>query len=112
VVEHAGLTTPVARIALVTAAIASVAEGLLLGAASLGILMEGANLHPTPRVNASTVGLALSPVAALAWIAYLWTRTRPRRFLDFAMRSVVSFLLLVVAAYCLFAAMFEAFFVG
>ena len=74
--------------------------------------MEGANLHPTPRINASTVGFAFAPVAALAWIVYLWTRTRPRGISDIALRIVGSCVLLLGACYCLFAAMFEAFFVG
>ena len=104
--------TSVARVALLTAAIGSGVVGLLLAAASLGIWMQGANLHPTPRVNASTVGLALAPIPALAWILYLWMRSRHGSVLDVALRILVSCVLVLGAAYCLFAAMFEAFFVG
>ena len=102
----------IAKAALLTAAIGSAAVGLLLAAASLGIWMQGANLHPTPRVNASTVGFALAPIPALAWILYLWVRTRPNGVLDVALRILVSCALMLGAAYCLFAATFEAFFVG
>ena len=102
----------IAKIALLIATLGTAAVGLLLGAASLGIWMEGANLHPTPRVNASTVGLGLVPVPALAWILYLWTRTRPTRFLDVIFRILVSCVLAIGAAYCIFASMFDAFFVG
>ena len=102
----------IAKIALMTAAIGTAVVGLLLGAASLGIWMEGANLHPTPRINASTVAMGLVPVPALAWILYLWTRTRPRRFLDVAIRVLVSCVLAMGALYCIFASMFDAFFVG
>jgi hypothetical protein len=102
----------ISKIALTIAAIGTVVVGLLLGAASLGIWMEGANLHPTPRINASTVGLGLAPVPALAWILYLWTRTRPTHFLDVAIRILISCVLAMGALYCIFASMFDAFFVG
>ena len=102
----------VTKVALLTAAIGSAVVGLLLAAASLGIWMQGANLHPTPRVNASTVGLALAPIPALAWILYLWVRTRPGSVVDVVLRILVSGVLVLGAAYCLFAAAFEAFFVG
>jgi hypothetical protein len=102
----------IARVALLTAGIGSGVVGLLLAAASLGIWMQGANLNSTPRVNASTVGLALAPIPALAWILYLWFRTRPRGVLDVAFRILVSCVLVLGAAYCLFAAMIEALFVG
>ena len=94
------------------ALIGSVAVGLLLGAASLGIWMRNATLHPTPRINASTVGLAFTPIPALAWIVYLWTRTDPHGVLDVVVRIATSCVLILGTAYCLFAAMFEAFFVG
>ncbi len=84
----------------------------LLAAAALGIWMEGANLHPTPRINAFTVGLGFVPVPALAWIVYLWTRTSPSRVLDVVFRIVVSCVILLVAGYCLFAAAIGALFVG
>jgi|SRR6266853_3034984 hypothetical protein len=102
----------IAKIALITAAIGTAAVGLFLGAASLGIWMEGANLHPTPRINASTVGLGLAPVPALAWILYLWTRTRPSSFLDIVLRVLVSCVLALGALYCAFASMVDALFVG
>jgi hypothetical protein len=92
--------------------IGTVAVGLLLGAASLGIWMEGANQHSTPRINSSTVGLGLAPVPALGWILYLWMRTRPTHFLDVVFRVLVSCVLALGALYCAFASMFEAFFVG
>jgi uncharacterized membrane protein len=95
-----------------TAAIGSGVVALLLAAASLGIWMEGANLHPTPRINASTVGLAIAPIPALAWILYLWVCARPRGILDVAVRLLASCVLVLGAAYCLFAALIEALFVG
>jgi hypothetical protein len=104
--------TSIARVALLTAVIGSGVVGVLLAAASLGIWMRGANLHPTPRINASTVGLAIAPIPALAWILYVWVRTRPRGVLDVALRILVSCSLVLGAAYCLFAALFEALFVG
>ena len=101
-----------ARAALFVAAIGSLAVALLLLAAYFGIWMEGAFLHPTPRINALTVGLAFVPVPALSWITYLWARTRPSRFLDIAIRIVLSCVLLVGIGYAVFAALFLAFFVG
>jgi hypothetical protein len=74
--------------------------------------MEGANLHPTPRINASTVGMGIAPIPALAWIVYLWGRTRPGGFFDIALRIVVSVVLVLGAIYCWFFAMFAALFVG
>ena len=94
------------------AAIGSLAVAVLLLAAYFGIWMEGANLHPTPRINARTVGLAFVPVPILFWITYLWLRTRPSRFLDISFRIVVSCVLVIGAGYCVFMAMFLAFFVG
>ena len=104
--------TGLARIALIVAAIGSVAVAFLLMAAHFGIWMEGANLHPTPRINALTIGLGFVPVPALFWIMYLWTRTRPSRFPDICIRIVVSCVLLIGAGYSLLAAMFLALFVG
>jgi hypothetical protein len=78
----------------------------------LGIRMRGANLHPTPRINASTVGLASTPIPALAWIVYLWTRTPPHRILDVVLQIAAPCVLILGAGYCLVAAMIEAFFVG
>ena len=104
--------TGLARGAFLVAAIGSLAVAVLLLAAYFGIWMEGANLHPTPRINALTVGLAFMPVPALSWITYVWARTRPSRFLDILFRIVVSCVLLIGTGYCVFAAMFLAFFVG
>jgi hypothetical protein len=105
-------TASKARIALLIAATGSVAVAALLAAAflaaSLGISMGSA----TPRINALTVGLVTVPIPALAWIIYLWTRTRPSRFLDIVFRIFVSCGVVLVASYCLFAAMFTMFFVG
>src|SRR6185369_9319595 len=61
-----------ARIAFLVAAIGSLAVAVLLVAAHFGIWMEGANLHPTPRINALTVGLAFAPVPIFSWITYVW----------------------------------------
>jgi hypothetical protein len=102
----------IATVALLIAGIGSGIVGLLLAAASLGIWMQGANLNSTPRVNASTVGLTLAPIPALGWILYLWVRTHPRSVLDVAFRIFVSCVLVLGAAYCLFAGIFEASFVG
>jgi hypothetical protein len=79
----------VARIALSIAMAGSVAVGALLTAARLGIWMEGASLHPTPRINALTVGMGIVPIPVLAWIVYLWSSTRPGGFFDIALRIVV-----------------------
>lgn len=104
--------TELASIAFLVAATGSLAVAVLFVAAYFGIWMEGANLHPTPRINALTVGLAFVPVPVLAWITYIWARTRPSRFLDICVRIVVSCVLVIGAGYCVFAAMFLAFFVG
>jgi hypothetical protein len=73
--------------------------------------MEGAYLHPTPRINALTVGLAFVPFPVAAWIAYLWTRGSfgPT---GIVVRVILSCLLLALAAYSMFAALFLALFVG
>jgi len=84
----------------------------LLTAAALGIWMEGANLHPTPRINAFTVGLGIVPIPVLAWLVYLWARTRPQGFLDIALRLIISAALATGAFYCWGIAMFAAYFVG
>jgi hypothetical protein len=102
----------VARIALSIAMAGSVAVAALLTAARLGVWMEGANLHPTPRINAFTVGMGIVPIPVLAWIVYLWSSTRPGGFFDIALRIVVSVVLVVGAIYCWFYAMFAALFVG
>jgi len=104
--------TGFAKIAFLVAAIGSLAAVVLLLAAYFGIWMESANLHPTPRINALTVGLAFVLVPALSWISYIWARTRPRRFLDISLRIGVSSALVIGAGYCVFAAMFLALFVG
>ena len=104
--------TGLAKIAFLVGAIGSLAVAVLLVAAHFGIWMQGANLHPTPRINALTVGLAFVPVPVLSWITYVWARTRPSRFLDITFRVVASCVLVIGAGYCVFAAMFLAFFVG
>jgi hypothetical protein len=101
-----------ARAALILAVVGSVAVAVLLLLASLGVWMANEYLHPTPRIKALTVGLGIVPVPALAWIVYLWTRTRPTRALDFVVRTAVSGLLLVGAYVCVGLALFDAFFVG
>jgi hypothetical protein len=104
--------TGLARIAFLIAAIGSLAVAVLLLAAYFGIWMGGANLHPTPRINALTVGLAFVPIPVFFWITYVWARTRPSRFLDISFRMAISCVLVIGAGYCVFAAMFLAFFVG
>lgn len=104
--------TGLARIAFWVAAMGSLAVALLLMLAHFGIWMQGAYLHPTPRINALTVGFGFAPVPALSWITCLWARTRPNGLLDISFRILVSGALLIGAAYCAFAAMFLAFFVG
>jgi hypothetical protein len=101
-----------AKISLLIGGIGTVGVAALLAAAHLGIWMEGANLHPTPRINAFTVGLGIVPVPALAWIVYLWTRTRPGEILDIVVRIAASCAILLIAGYCLLGAFFAAFFVG
>jgi hypothetical protein len=100
-----------ARPALMIAIGSSGVVAILLAAASLGVWMEGATLHPTPRVNAFTVGCGIVPIAALGWIVYLWSRvplTGPR----VALLILVSGTLALIAGYCFFAAMISALFVG
>ena len=104
--------TRLARIALRSALAGTALVALLLLAAELGLWMAGAHLHPTPRVNALTVGLALVPLAALAWMVYLWAREPVGPLLGVLVRVLLSCLLLVVAAYSLLTAFFLAYFVG
>ena len=104
--------TGLARVGLIVDAFGSLAVAVLLSAAHFGIWMEGDYLLATPRINALTIGLGFVPVPAASWITYLWTRTRPSRFLDIFIRIVVSCVLLIGAGYSLFAAMFLALFVG
>ena len=101
----------VAKTALLIAAIGSIAVATLRVAAYFGIWMEGANLHPTPRVNAFTVGLGMAPIPALAWVFYLWSRARPSGFHDILFRIVVSCVLVLAAGYCVEMALFNALFV-
>lgn len=102
----------IAKIALWIGVIATAAVAILLAAAYFGIWMEGASLHPTPRINASTVGLGMVPLPAFAWIVYLWTRTRPSEILDIIIRIAASCAILLVTGYCLFTALIDALFVG
>jgi hypothetical protein len=102
----------IARIALLIAITGSVAVAVLLTASALGIWMEGAYLNPTPRINAYTVGMGLVPIPGLAWIVYLWSRTRPQGLFDIALRLVISAAVVVGAAYCWLLGMFMALFVG
>ena len=102
----------IARAARLIAVVGSVAVAVLPAAAALGIGMENFDLHPTPRINAFTVGLGFVPGPALAWVVYLWTRTHPTRFLDFVLRIVVSSVIMLVTYYCVIIAMFAATFVG
>jgi hypothetical protein len=102
----------VARASLIIAVVGSAAAVILLVLAEVGVWMANANLHPTPRINALTVGLGFVPVPALAWIVYLWTHTRPTRALDFVVRIAVSCVLLLGAYLCVGIALLGALFVG
>ena len=84
----------------------------LLAAASLQLWMGGAYSNHTPRINALSIGLGIVPLVALTWILYLWTRTSAPSTLGYVVRVVISCLLLLISAYCLFAAVFTASFVG
>jgi hypothetical protein len=102
----------VARIALWIAITGSVMVSALLAASEHGIWMEGAYLNPTPRINAYTVGMGLVPIPGVAWIVYLWSRTRPVGLFDIALRLIISAAVVVGAAYCWLLGMFMALFVG
>jgi hypothetical protein len=102
----------IARIAVSIAITGTVIVAALLAAAALGIWMEGAYLHPTPRINAFTVGLGIVPIPVLAWIVYLWIRTRPEGLFDIVLRLIISVALAVGAFYCWGIAFFAAYFVG
>ena len=56
--------------------------------------------------------MGIAPIPTLAWIVYLWGRTRPSGFFDIALRIVVSVVLVLGAIYCWFFGMFAALFVG
>ena len=101
----------VARRALIIASISSGVAIALLVAASLGIWMEGAYLHPTPRINALTVGCGIVPIPAIAWIVYLWSCIRLNGWRA-ALLVLASCVLLLVAGCSLVMSLFEAFFVG
>jgi len=102
----------IARIVLWIAIAGSVIVAALLTSAALGIWMEGANLNHTPRINAFTVGMGIVPFPVLAWIVYVWTRSRPGRLIDIAVRVIVSAALAAGAYFCWGIGMFAAFFVG
>src|SRR5262249_50284111 len=110
--EMTNVAERLAKISLWTASVSSGVVGLLLLAASCNLWMEGANLHPTPRINAFTVGMALTPISALAWIVFLWSRWRSGSLLSLLARLLISAVLVLGSAYCFFLAMFDAFFVG
>jgi hypothetical protein len=101
-----------ARVALCVAIAGSVTVGFLLGCAEVGIFMKGANLHPTPRINAFTVGMGMTPVPALAWIAWLWTCRCTKGSLNVAARVIISAALVAGAGWCVMMALFAALFVG
>ena len=105
-------TKQVPRSALIAAVVGSIVVGILFGLAQLGVWMANENLHPTPRVNAFTVGMGLTPLPALAWILYVWTRTRPAGIFDFAVRVTITIALLLGAYVCVGLSLFDAFFVG
>ena len=84
----------------------------LLLAAALDIGMEGANLHPTPRINSLTVGLGLVPVLELSLIALVWLTWRDTRTIARAGRVLATLGLLAVGFAAAGVAFFLAFFVG
>ena len=98
----------IARIARLIAAIGSLAAVVLLAAAALSVWMANPPLHPNSAIQRFAFGLGFVPVPALAWIVYLWTRPRSRRFLDIIFRIVVSIAILLVAGFCVLAAWFVA----
>jgi len=102
----------ISRIALWIAMTGSVIVAGLLAASALGIWMEGAYGNGTPRINSYTVGMGMVPIPALGWIIYLWIFTRLSGFFDIALRTIISFVLVVGAVYCWFMGMFMALFVG
>ena len=102
----------VAKIALLIAGIGSIAVAAPRAAAYFAIWMAGANLHPTPRINAFTVGFGMAPIPALAWVVYLWSRARPSGLLETLFRIVVSCVLVLAAGYCVELALFDALFVS
>src|SRR3982751_3137680 len=102
----------VAKVSLGTALVGTTLAIMLLAAASLQLWMAGANGNHTPRINAESIGLGIVPLVALTWILYLWTRTWAPGVFSYVVRVVMSCVLLLIFAYCLFAAMFTMFFVG
>jgi hypothetical protein len=102
----------VAKFARIFGIVRSVGVAILLVLAEFGVWMAGANLHPTPRINAFTVGMGLVSVPAITWIIYLWTRKRPAGIADFIVRTIVTGLLLYGAYICFGLALFGALFVG
>ena len=100
------------RIALYIAAVGSFVVAVFFTAAALGIWTENLHFHPTPRINSLTVGRGLVPIPAVAWIVYVWTRTRQVGFPDIAFRILVSGALLWAAYYFVLSALIAAYFVG
>ena len=85
---------------------------VLLAGGAIELWMGGTYSNHTPRINALSVGFGIVPLVALTWSLYLWTRTSAPGILGYVVRVVISCLLLLISAYCVFAAMFIAFFVG
>ena len=102
----------ITKISSVIAVVGTAAVLALLSASFLGMWMENAYRHPTPRINSLTVGCGLVPVPVVAWIVYLWVRVRPSGFAGVATLIIVSLGLLLMACYCIFVAMVSAWFVG
>lgn len=102
----------VSKIALYIAVAGSVVVAVLLGAAALDIGVENMRFHPTPRINTLTVGLGLVPVAALAWVVFLWTRKPLDGFFDIVFRLVVTCGLLEGTYYSVLTALGAAYFVS
>ncbi len=102
----------ISKMALYVAAAGSAVVAVLLGAAALDIGAESLRYHPTPRINTLTVGFGLLPVAALAWIVYLWTHEPVEGNFDLVLRLVITGGLLVGGFYSGVYALFAAYFVS
>jgi hypothetical protein len=56
--------------------------------------------------------MGMTPVPALAWIAWLWTCRRTKGSLNVAARVIISAALVAGAGWCVMMALFAALFVG
>ena len=84
----------------------------LLVAARLDIGMEGAWLHPTPRINSLSLGLGFVPLLTLSVAALLWIPMRLEGGVARAARVLATLALVAIGVGCASLAFFLAFFVG